>query len=120
MIERKRKPKGLFSTVFERDGRKCTYCPKDFMRDFDTFWTAQIDRLVPGGEYSLDNVVLACFVCNNLRGRKVPEIQLSPDNRDAYIEAVKQLIDQRRNEKIASDFLSWPPIEPDLTKTADR
>jgi 5-methylcytosine-specific restriction endonuclease McrA len=113
---RKRKPKELFSLVFERDGRKCMYCPKDFMQDFDTFWTAQIDRLVPSGDYVPENVVLACFVCNNLRGRKVPLIPLLPDNRDAYIEAIRQLIDVRREEKRKTDFASWHPTSPTPTK----
>jgi 5-methylcytosine-specific restriction endonuclease McrA len=110
MADRKRKPGGLFSTVFHRDGHCCVYCRKNMLQDFDTFWTAQLDRLVPKGDYVAENVVLACFVCNNLRGNRVPSMSLSPDNRETYIDAVTQLINERREAK-RGEFSSWLPAD---------
>ena len=58
----------IFREVFTRDKGRCVYCLRDLKHDFDAFWSAQTDHLVPGEGNSPENRVTACYVCNNLKG----------------------------------------------------
>lgn len=67
--------RALFETVFRRDGGRCTWCgrPVQRVRVHRGLPTdaATLDHLTPrahGGPLSPDNLVLACFACNNARG----------------------------------------------------
>lgn len=54
--------------VFERDGYKCHYCPKQLTR-----FSATLDHIQPvskGGDNSIGNLVTACLHCNSERGNK--------------------------------------------------
>ena len=77
--------------------------------DFETFMLTQEDHLVPrakGGSNGLENRVIACYVCNNLKGFFVPEFELTATNRTAYIDAVRDHIMSKRSEKMR-DFATW-------------
>ena len=89
--------------VFERDNGRCVYCCRDLKHDFDAFWSTQMDHLVPGGGGDTENIVTACFVCNNLKGSFVPE----GSTQKKRIASAKEHIMQRRAEKISDEFSSW-------------
>jgi hypothetical protein len=95
-----------FAKIFERDKHRCVYCGKYLLLDFETFQTSQLDHLIPGAGDDLSNIVLSCFVCNNLKGSFVPpDIQMA-DNRSAYIHHIRVHVMSRRAERM-QDFASW-------------
>jgi 5-methylcytosine-specific restriction endonuclease McrA len=56
--------------VLARDGSRCQYCGRKVSRDEATY-----DHVVPrarGGITSWDNVVIACFRCNQKKGGRTP------------------------------------------------
>ena len=69
---RQAKHGGLHAALAERDGGWfCRYCGLLLSRD-----TAHLDRVVPGvqgGEYTLDNCVLACPPCNRRKSGRTPD-----------------------------------------------
>jgi len=81
------------------------------LTDFDTFMLTEEDHLFPrseGGDDDLDNIVIACRVCNMLKGNYVPEYLGVPTskNRPEYIQRVRNHIALRR-KKLIKDFFSW-------------
>ena len=96
----------FFKQVFERDKHRCVYCGKYLLLDFETFQTSQLDHLVPGAGNTLDNLVLSCYVCNNLKSNFVPSLVLGPNNRSAYIQLIRLRVMERRAESM-QDFASW-------------
>jgi len=99
----------FFSDVFERDKRRCVYCGRDLMLDFDTFMLAQEDHLIPkskGGLHESDNIVTSCMVCNLLKGDYVPPGPYEKEKRQEFIAQIRQHVMERRAEKMA-DFISW-------------
>ena len=72
-----------FKEVFQRDNYRCVYCCRDMMVDFDTFMIIEEDHLVPrskDGEDIPENVVIACAVCNRLKGDYAPGTKLTESN----------------------------------------
>ncbi|MFV2055687.1 MAG: HNH endonuclease [Thiohalomonadales bacterium] len=58
-------------SLFRRDGHICLYCGDQFRRSQLTR-----DHVLPlsrGGGDSWENVVTACFICNNRKGNRTPE-----------------------------------------------
>lgn len=103
----------FFSDVFERDKRRCVYCGRDLMSDFDTFMLAQEDHLIPkskGGPHESENIVTSCMVCNLLKGNYVPPRQYEKEKHQEYIAEIRKQVMARRAGKMA-DFISWthPP-----------
>lgn len=68
--------KKLLTRVLARDGSKCHYCLREDLVAGQGAGivepnTMTLDRIIPGavgGRYVYDNVVIACFKCNNDRG----------------------------------------------------
>ena len=57
--------------LFRRDANICMYCGEHFVHDLLTR-----DHVIPlsrGGRDCWENVVTACFRCNNLKGNRTPE-----------------------------------------------
>jgi 5-methylcytosine-specific restriction endonuclease McrA len=99
----------FFAEVFERDNRRCVYCGRDLMVDFDTFMIAEEDHLVPLSENGTDepsNIVTACAVCNRLKGSFVPSPEYVAAKRAKYIEIIRSKIMERRANKMA-DYATW-------------
>lgn len=52
-----------FATVFDRDNRRCVYCGRDLLVDFETFMLAEEDHLIPvskgGAAHDVQNIVIA-------------------------------------------------------------
>lgn len=69
----------------EQDG-KCFYCSRTIQKnqpnDSETKEnTATFDHLVPrcaGGKSTQDNLVAACFDCNNAKGARMPQHMIHP------------------------------------------
>ena len=96
-----------FSKLFIRDKGRCVYCRRDLKRDFDAFWSAQMDHLVPGEGDGPENMVTACYVCNNLKGN-FKDHKDAP-TREKKLRLARQYILQRRAEK-EGDFESWAQV----------
>ena len=105
-----------FKAVFERDKGRCVYCGRDMLVDFETFMTVQEDHLVPistGGPDEVNNIVTACSVCNMLKGAYTPPDVYKPEERVAYITAIREHVMSRRAECMA-EFISW--THPDVSQ----
>ena len=110
--------KSKFLLIFERDQGRCVYCGLDLKADFDRFMMATEDHLFPGsqGSYAreLDNLVLACRTCNNLKGNFVPEPPIDPrTQRRQYITAMRAFIMGRRAERVKEFLKVTHPGMPD-------
>jgi 5-methylcytosine-specific restriction endonuclease McrA len=70
-----------FADIFERDYCiRCAYCQKDLIADTkDTSRVATIDHIIPvskGGEvFNLDNLVSACYSCNQNKADKTLTVE---------------------------------------------
>ena len=89
-----------FREMFIRDNHRCVYCSRDLLHDFDAFWTVQQDHLDPKGGADLENMMTACFVCNNLKG----DFEPGGSCREEKIVSARQHIMKRRAEKIEDPF----------------
>ena len=98
-----------FAKVFERDNRRCVYCGRDLMIDFDTFMITEEDHLIPlskNGPDSDENIVTACSVCNRLKGNYMPDTEFSAEKKDQYIAKIREYIMDRKTIKM-KDYYSW-------------
>lgn len=60
--------------AYARTGGRCTYCYRDLIADRLGFACGEIDHLLPRNRYPaladiIDNWVLACSLCNSVKGR---------------------------------------------------
>ncbi len=107
----------LFAQAFIRDIARCVYCGKNLMESFDAFCQSQLDHLKPkvegGKDNDLDNRVISCFACNNLKGAfdPSPDAALDQTNRDTYIAKAKEYIAGKKDGSIESrlyaDYKYW-------------
>jgi 5-methylcytosine-specific restriction endonuclease McrA len=98
-----------FKDAFIRSGYRCVYCCRDLVADFEAFMLAEEDHLVPlgkGGADVQENVVVACAVCNRLKGHYVPEFAFDPAKRDEYILDCRRYIMLSR-AKHMDTFSGW-------------
>jgi 5-methylcytosine-specific restriction endonuclease McrA len=99
----------FFKQAFMQSGHRCVYCCRNLIADFDSFMLAEEDHLVPqskGGPNSLENVVIACAVCNRLKGNYVPTDSFDPARRHEYIIAVRHFIMSQRSKHMDT-FSGW-------------
>lgn len=104
----------LFHDAFVRDKKRCVYCGKDMLQDFETFMSIQEDHLMPRSKKGVDeheNVVISCNVCNMLKGNYYPE-DIGELDRGKIISTIRKHIIKRRAEKL-KDFLYW--VNPEET-----
>jgi 5-methylcytosine-specific restriction endonuclease McrA len=101
----------FFAQAFRESKFRCTYCCKDLLHDYDTFHTSQEDHLIPsseGGKNEQSNIVMSCYVCNNLRGNYMPkDIGRPEENRERLIQGIREYVMQRRAERIGKHFAYW-------------
>lgn len=71
-----------FSALFTEAKHRCIYCGKDLLSSFDDFYMTEEDHLIPKSKAdkakdidlnSERNFVIACKVCNLLKGDHFPE-----------------------------------------------
>jgi CRISPR/Cas system Type II protein with McrA/HNH and RuvC-like nuclease domain len=101
--------KSKFLQLFERDKGRCVYCGLDLKADYDRFMMATEDHLLPssrvGHARDLNNLVLSCRTCNNLKSNFIPNPPLDPrKQRREFITAVRAYIMARRAERL-KEFL---------------
>jgi CRISPR/Cas system Type II protein with McrA/HNH and RuvC-like nuclease domain len=99
----------FFKLAFSQSGHRCVYCCRDLLADFDSFMLAEEDHLVPlgnGGTDTQENVVIACAVCNRLKGNYAPDTGFDSANRNGYIIAVRHYIMGQRAKHIDT-FSGW-------------
>lgn len=102
-----------FSKLFNRDNCRCVYCGRDLLVDFESFMLTQEDHLIPSarlGPDDFENRVIACYVCNKLKGAFVPDVPLTSSNRTQYINSIRDYIMSRRSHYM-SEFASWTHAE---------
>lgn len=87
---------------------RCAYCGRDLLVDFDIYMSAHLDHLVPmtkGGDDSDENRVLACSVCNILKGTFDPRSTAAkPGSKQDLLHAARVHIAKCRVEKIEQYF----------------
>lgn len=99
----------FFSEAFQRSNCRCVYCGRDLLADFDSFMLAEEDHLVlisKNGKDEIDNIAIACAVCNRLKGNYVPDSQYDPSKRKSYIEACRAYIMNQRLKHMAT-YSEW-------------
>jgi len=102
-----------FKNIFPRDNYRCVYCGRWMLLDFDTFMLAEEDHLLPrrdGGADDETNRVVACRICNMLKGDYAPPPELYESDRAGYTQKVRAHIATRRAERMV-DFFSWTEVE---------
>jgi len=58
-------------SMWRRANYKCEYCGKSLIDSADDyFFSAEKDHVVPGAGEELENLALACRVCNRIKRRK--------------------------------------------------
>ena len=92
----------LYRAVFIRDGFSCVYCGLDILGSLDSFASSHLDHLKPkrkGGPDSLLNCVIACGVCNSMKGGwdPCPNGQVTADNFHAVVAAAQNYVMAKRN-----------------------
>ena len=94
--------------AYQRHMARCAYCGRDLLVDFDIYMSAHLDHLVPqakGGDDSEENKVLACSVCNILKGDFDPRsASAASGGMQALLRASRLHIAKRRAEKIEEYF----------------
>jgi len=88
-IPRKTKINCTRTNIFVRDNFTCQYCGKAFARKHLT-----IDHVIPsskGGPFTWENLVAACYKCNNKKSDKIIK-PLNTPFAPNYYQMVKQLL----------------------------
>lgn len=111
----------LFHNAFEKSGGRCVYCCRDLKADFDSFMIAEEEHLIPSGRPGADdprNIVIACRVCNSLKGIFRADESFDPNKVEAYIQAARNHIMVTRAEKMEI-FAGWVCLPTTSPKEAD-
>lgn len=97
----------IWDRAYQRHAALCTYCDRDLLVDFDSYMSGELDHLVPvkwGGSDADSNLVLACNVCNRLKGDFDPRSKGSDlANRVQLIESSRAYVKARR-AKLKTEF----------------
>jgi 5-methylcytosine-specific restriction endonuclease McrA len=99
----------MFKIAMHRDEAKCVYCELDILRSFDAFASSHLDHLRPkskdGPCYESWNRVIACGVCNSLKGSFDPtdRTTVTADNFKLFIGIAKKQIDKKRRGELANE-----------------
>lgn len=111
----------LFRNAFELSGGRCVYCCRDLKADFDSFMMAEEDHLIPSGRPGADdprNIVIACRVCNSLKGTFTADESFDPNEVEKYIRAARNHIMVKRAEKMEI-FAGWVRLPTTVPTEAD-
>jgi len=89
----------------------CEYCNKPMLGSLDSYYSWEIDHVIPGGGDALDNSALACRTCNHLKHTFMP----TGNTREERISDARREIDRRRSEKVAElqklrEVVGLPPL----------
>lgn len=83
---------------FKADFR-CEYCGRDLLKSADDYKLWENDHIVRGAGDGLENLALACLVCNcKFKNRWRPSGEGGPGNRDALVAEAREYISLLRSE----------------------
>lgn len=98
-------------SVYKRDNFRCIYCGKYLFDNLDDWQNCDIDHLITKQtshkdlNYDDPNFwVMSCKVCNTYRNSWSPVIELNEDNKEKYINEIRNHIFGRRSEKMIEFF----------------
>ena len=86
-----------YAVALSRSGGRCEYCGVDLLRDRLGYGVGRVDHLLPKSQYpkevseSPDNWVLACDVCNSIKGAFDPVEEF-----DQYVGDPETIRDRRQ------------------------
>ena len=95
----------LRAVVAQRAGRRCEYC---LIGEHDTGFPHQVDHIVSrkhGGLSTLENLALACVLCNRYKGSDLASL-------DSETGELFRLFDPRQDRWADHFLLRGPVIEP--------
>jgi 5-methylcytosine-specific restriction endonuclease McrA len=75
----------------------CEYCGKRMLSSLDSYYSWEMDHIIPGGPETPENYALACHACNHLKHRYVP----SGESRAERLEDARKEVCRRRSSKLA-------------------
>ena len=94
---RKHKWVGSTLDVWLLANGRCEYCKTDLLASSDLYFRGgHIDHIIPDGGDDLENLALACAVCNLLKRRFDPRTEAADITRDALIQAATDYISTLR------------------------
>ena len=99
-----------YRKIYIKDGYRCVYCGRDMLADFDTWWSMQVDHVIPeskDGDDSITYRVTSCTVCNKIKLAFVPEGYAEMEQ-EKLLEKIRSYILEKRAE-FQSGF--YPAIE---------
>lgn len=111
----------LFHNAFEESRGRCVYCCRDLKADFDSFMMAEEDHLVPRGYPGADdpkNIVIACRVCNALKGRFPKDKSFVEEKKNQLIADAREYIMAMRAKKMEI-FAGWVRLPTTTSTKAD-
>jgi len=111
----------LFSPAFQQSGCRCVYCCRDLTADFDSFMLAEEDHLIPRGYPGADdpeNIVIACRVCNGLKGQFPASESFDANKKRDYIVSARKHIMNKRAEKMEI-FAGWVCLPTNMPAKGD-
>jgi 5-methylcytosine-specific restriction endonuclease McrA len=108
--------RATYRQAFVRDGHRCVYCNKDILETLDSFAASHLDHLKPkhsGGTDDILNCVIACAVCNSMKGgfNPSPDGPVTAETFDAVVAKARKYITDKREGTIPCtyyrDFQYW-------------
>ncbi len=106
-----------YAQAMRRDGGACAYCKKDVLASFDAFAGSCLDHLKPKAANGPDddpfNRVIACAVCNALKGSwdPIPTGIANSQTFEACVAAARERIEGKRQGRIENslyrDYQHW-------------
>lgn len=98
----------------EAQNHRCCYCGTTMCYEQGFSNSATFEHIVPlglGGDDTYDNIVIACFACNNQRGNEL-ELRLKNINRRVYFKremnGLKKKPTSKRTSVMADLPYKWP------------
>lgn len=106
-----------YAYAFIRERGRCIYCKRDLLACLDAFAASHLDHLKPrardGSDTDRWNRVMACSICNSLKGAfdPVPDETVTEQNFREAVQCAHEYIMSKRDGKISSsyyrDFEEW-------------
>ena len=78
---------------------RCEYCDKYLLKSVDVYDSWQKDHIIPNGGDDPSNLAIACKTCNFIKRHTDPISRAKGTDRDSLIQAAREIIQERRNEK---------------------
>jgi HNH endonuclease len=117
LVEEKAEQRSVYYRAFVRDRGICLYCGLELLKSFDAFAASHLDHLKPrskgGPDDDIFNRVIACGVCNSLKGDfdPCPDGRITAGNfNDCVSRAGRYITEKRTGTRDTSywrDYQYW-------------